>query len=226
MARTRRATKSARKKRTYTKKKQLSVPRNMVSTGIGFPKKLMMTHKYAEVVTLINTSGAFNSYVFSANSIFDPNVTSTGHQPMYFDQLTALYNHYVVVGSKCKFTFTPSAVTSNTIRVAATIDDGGALTATSLDTTAENTLGKSVIILPAGNNDVKTRTLYYSAKKTFGKNPLANSNLRGSSTTSPAEQNYFIIASTGDAVLTTSLIVQVEVQYTVIWFELKDIAGS
>lgn len=42
---------------------------------------------------------------FRANSIFDPDFTGVGHQPLGHDQMAALYNRYIVIGSKitCKF---------------------------------------------------------------------------------------------------------------------------
>jgi len=45
----------------------------------------------------LTTAGA---YVYSANGLFDPNVTGTGHQPMGFDQLMPMYDHYTVMGAK------------------------------------------------------------------------------------------------------------------------------
>lgn len=39
-------------------------------------------------------------YVFSANGLYDPDITSTGHQPMGFDQLMAFFQHYTVLSSR------------------------------------------------------------------------------------------------------------------------------
>jgi hypothetical protein len=44
--------------------------------------------------------------VFSANGLYDPDITGTGHQPRGFDQLIALYDHYVVTKSVCHVQFT------------------------------------------------------------------------------------------------------------------------
>ncbi len=45
------------------------------------------------------------SYVFRGNSVFDPNYTGTGSQPTGFDDLSALFYHYYVVGSRIEVTF-------------------------------------------------------------------------------------------------------------------------
>lgn len=52
--------------------------------------------RYNETFTQSLVTNAFNQQSFRANSLFDPNRTSTGHQPLGFDQLAASYNRYVV----------------------------------------------------------------------------------------------------------------------------------
>ena len=45
----------------------------------------------------------------------DPNHTGVGHQPLYFDQLMTIYNHYIVIGAKItvKFTAYPATIPVN-----------------------------------------------------------------------------------------------------------------
>jgi hypothetical protein len=45
------------------------------------------TFNYTDTVTLSSTSGALVQKQFRLNSLFDPDLTGTGHQPRYFDQL-------------------------------------------------------------------------------------------------------------------------------------------
>ena len=40
--------------------------------------------------------------VFRANDLYDPDYSVGGHQPLGFDQLATLYDHFVVVGSKIR----------------------------------------------------------------------------------------------------------------------------
>jgi len=94
------------------------VPRlpSSVSRGqYGFPPTLAAKLKYVESVAFTSALGAVQSNVFRANSLFDPNETGLGHQPMYFDQFAAIYNRYVVRKSRMKVTFnvvTETAATS------------------------------------------------------------------------------------------------------------------
>jgi len=50
-------------------------------------------------------TGAATGYVFSANGMFDPDITGTGHQPMGFDTMMSFYDQYTVV--KAAITVTP-----------------------------------------------------------------------------------------------------------------------
>lgn len=54
----------------------------------------------SNALTTINGS----IWQYRANSVFDPDYTGVGHQPMYFDNLAAIYQNYRVLG--CKITVT------------------------------------------------------------------------------------------------------------------------
>lgn len=57
--------------------------------------------RYNQIISLDPTTGSIggggsNTWIFSMNSLFDPDTTGTGHQPMYYDNYNALYNRYRV----------------------------------------------------------------------------------------------------------------------------------
>ncbi len=74
--------------------------------GIGFPDVLRMSLSYVD--TKDWTPGVLadgtNAYIFRGNSIFDPDLTGTGHQPKYHDLLTGVYARYKVTSSQISLT--------------------------------------------------------------------------------------------------------------------------
>lgn len=205
-----------------------TVHKNMVVLGKGLPKKIMVTHKYRESVTLSTVAGVIAFYQFSCNGMFDPNTTGTGHQPMYFDQLGALYDHYTVIGSKIIWKVVPYASGANTgMKMAVFINDDTTTTPTTVDMIAEETSGQ-LRLIPTGSNNTFTFNQKWSAKKAFGGSVMANDKLSGDTSANPTEQSYYQIALSGigGQVDNVGVIVEVFIEYIAIWTELRDIAGS
>ncbi len=95
----------AKKKKKYVPRKRTNYRRRPRNTNImgyvsGMPKTRRARLRYADTISLTSTFGAIGQHHFVANACHDPDVTGTGHQPMGWDNWKALYNHYVVVGSK------------------------------------------------------------------------------------------------------------------------------
>jgi len=225
-------TRSKKSKKLTTKKKFIKQPKKMpltkqmttVKMGAGLPKKVVVTHKYNEYVQLYNVSGATQHYQFSCNGMYDPNLSATGHQPLYFDQFVALYNHYTVIGSKITWKIAQNNTSQFTTKVALWVND---------DTTTNPTYealseqaGSKELIIPAGSTDVYTRTMNWSAKKAFGGAILGNSIFRGTATSNPSEICVFQISAYQPAASPIALDVDVTIEYIAVWTELKDIASS
>lgn len=101
------------KRNKKTKKSQAVVrtagPYPPVETLMPSRRTFRTELRYSDQVTLDAAAGSFTTYVFSANGLFDPNVTGTGHQPRGFDQIMAMYDLYQVIGSKIYVEFFNSA---------------------------------------------------------------------------------------------------------------------
>lgn len=219
---------SSKKKKTFRKKRGMGTKNtpNLVRSGFsGFPQKMVMKHKYFETFDMTNTAGAPAYYSFYLNNMYDPNYTSTGHQPMYYDQMTALYDHYVVIGAKIKVTFQHAATTNTTQNIAIYQNDDGTI-GPSYASLHEQSKGKWTT-LATGQTNPRTLTMGWSAKKSFGGSILSNANLRGEVGSGPSETQFCsigIFPSNLSSTQTTNC--QVEIEYIAVWFELKDISGS
>jgi len=213
-------------------KSQQSLLRRPSKSGpsVGFPQKLVIKHIYKDNQALTSTLGVTQRYLFRANGMFDPDFTGTGHQPMYFDQLAALYDHYTVTRSKIKISIVNTTQADGTTPATA----GGVVSlCLEDDTTAptafldliENSTATTKIIGPIQSSPtVLTRA--FSAVGQFGPQPLDNDNLQGTGTSDPAEQTTYVLSWTPTGAITASVNFLVEIEYTATWDELKSVAAS
>lgn len=84
------------------------ITRFMRAPHTPFPERKFVELPYCETITLASSSALDvygNQYVWNLNSLFDPNNTGVGHQPMYYDQLTGLYAKYRVYKVEIEVTF-------------------------------------------------------------------------------------------------------------------------
>lgn len=224
--------KTYRKKRRYKRKKKYKSRQSYgaiynLQTPSPLGKSFKTTMNYAEPTISLNpTAVALADFVFRANSIYDPSFTGTGHQPLGFDQLMPLYDHYVTIGSSIKTTFVNTS--------AETIIAGISLTDTSTTLTndaqvIENGSNKYVVLGPNGSSrDTATVTLNCNPNKFLGRSkPLSDPNLRGTETTSPVEQCYFHVWAGG---VTGADPAQIQastfIKYTSVLIEPKQLALS
>lgn len=220
---------SATKKGTTKKKYQRSLQTKFKTQGYstvprwGFPTRLAMRHKYAELTVLTSTAGSLATYVFNANGMYDPNTTSTGHQPMYFDELAAIYNHYTVVSSFIKLTVTTGSSNNNAAQVVLALDDDSTATG-NINYAAES--NRSVVkTLATAQNTALVLTSRFDSR-VFGPNPLDNDQLQGSSAANPTEAMHWIVSINSLNGGTTACNIGCEIWYNAVWDELKTNAGS
>nr|QXP07611.1 MAG: putative capsid protein [Arizlama virus] len=69
----------------------------------GFPISKTVRLRYVEDFTLNPSLGGNATYLFRANGVYDPNATTGGHQPMFYDNYTQLYSRYRVNWSTITF---------------------------------------------------------------------------------------------------------------------------
>jgi len=224
--RTKRAKKSMFARYRKASRKTPRRQKSTVAMGLGFPSKVTQTHKYVEGFLVSPTAGAMATYNFNANGMYDPNRTGTGHQPMYFDQMMALYDHYVVTKARITVTICPAAQSNVVLHAGLFENDDGSTTPSSVEYIAEQTSG-STRHIGANSTDPVKLTKTYRPKKIWGASPLSMAAQQGSAAANPTEETVWTLAiqnvTTG---ATTACWVSVSIVYDCVWTEVKDQAGS
>lgn len=191
------------------------------------PKNLLgnstkLTHKYVEILQLNpGAAGIPATYVFSANGLFDPNITGIGHQPRGFDQIKVLFDHYYVTKSTIKVTFMSGGSQGGSAICGIQLKD-------------DNVAGANMCQEMENRNccygglpwtsSVLTKQLTFNSKSFFD---IKDRQLYGDQTTNPADQAYFIIfAQPTHGADIGAIDVFVEISYETTWSEPNDVAAS
>lgn len=97
-----------RTKRKRNKRKQRArIPRKLILGG--FPPSQVVKLRYVDSNLTLDPGAAGSVFhTFRLNSVFDPDYTAVGHQPMAFDEWTAMYSHYTVMSSRISVMAKPS----------------------------------------------------------------------------------------------------------------------
>lgn len=194
-------------------------PRN--ANGGPWPLKKTCQLVYTEKVDVGVTTGR-GVYTFSANGLYDPNITGTGHQPLYFDQLMALYNHYTVIRSRIEVRPFGLGVTS--VLGSVYIDDDTSQTAEA-ETAAERPGAVSQVWTTNATGSM-ILSKDWSAYQIFGPNVQNNSLFRGSSSSNPTEQSYFALSFFDPSLSSFTQSIFVQITFTAVFSEQKTIAQS
>lgn len=180
-------------------------------------------------------NGAPVSYHFSANSIYDPNLTGTGHQPLGRDQYGLIYDHYTVIGSKIKVKFfSTRSEKQNVAMWCGTCLQDTQNTLTSLSEILEqgNANGGILTTHDEAGRQSGVHTQYYSPKKMFsmGKGSIvANPRICASMGGNPTEDAIYtllVVQPGGSGVDPNSITALVEIEYIVTFSERKSLEQS
>lgn len=221
--------KNFRKAKKYNaKRKPFFRPQSLVK--VGFPRTTAVKLRYVSTISINPAAAQVGYYFFRANSCYDPDYSGVGHQPMNFDQWSALYNHYIVVGSKINVFFCGDGGSSNVSLIYGCALTDDATVTTSPATIMENGTTKYRITTAAANYAQKRApmmTQKFSCKKFFNiTNPLDNITRLGAPITAdPTEQALYSLfvgplPDTAADIGATSL--SVVIDYFVIFSEPKE----
>lgn len=191
------------------------------------PMKLVTKLAYNETVRLTGGSaGATAVYVFNASSLYDPNYTGTGHQPLGFDQIMAMYDHYVVLGAKVTVKF---AMPSGSAYTVAQVGVHGAATVTPRTNGSAyvetGTTSMKMVGFPSYFPQV---TQGYSPKVHMGvTNPMDADKLQGQINANPTDGWYWhVFAEPHLSSETVDVFANVTIEYTAAFIEPVELAQS
>jgi len=207
-------------KSTTRPKAYLPLPRSITPYGgSAFPAEMRATLRYVDWDLTLPISTPGNPYVFQywANSVYDPNYTSTGHQPQGFDNLMAIYNHFRVV--KSKITITMNVVDAGVFSMVLYLDDD-ASTASSI-TNAQEQAGSKFVSFTKDSGP-RHLSLNYDAETVWGPAYMNEDKLVGTASSNPSEGQYFtMIVNNVGTFVGVSVYVNVKIDYDVIFDERK-----
>ena len=217
---------SAPKKKLIRRKRYARRPRNvLVNRALHpIPQRFITKMKYSEVVS---TGATFGEYQMNLNSVFDPNRTGGGHQPYAFDTLASLYNRYRVIACGYRINVAAQQSTGNTLVVTA-LPANTAVTATTASEVRENPRAKYIAQTPGGGTMYLTGKSYIPSLVGRSKAQyMADDRYQAEVTASPNELavlNLQTFLASSD--LPTAAAVQVVMEYTVEFFDIKSLGQS
>lgn len=218
------------KRRTMTRRKT-RIPRSIPS---GIEKCKLVKLTYADQIRLDpQLGGVPSTHVFRANSVYDPDFSIVGHQPMYHDQYSALYGTYKVFGAKITITGANDYSDSNNVMgnliICQLTKDPSAVSSFTQALERKNTKYGQC----QEKRNFKLQT-FYSAKKfhciTDVKDSVQLQGLTGNlgTGTSPSDEAYFVVSAhplyKGQDTYPACL--NITIEYIVKYFDLKNISGS
>ena len=185
----------------------------------GFPNSIITKLRYCENLTITGTSGAVGYKIFAANGIFDPNISDTGHQPLYRDNYASLYDQYTVIGSKITVRAMNSG--SSSVVIFGLVGDDDSNISTNVETLMEQNNGQHKISGTVSSEPV-TLVSNFEPLRDFGvdaKDDGASATAVGSN---PSELwCYGVWAAAADATSTIAMNFTVTLEYTVKFTELQ-----
>lgn len=205
----------------------VNLQRGMYNRTFGFPDRIITRLRYDNVGSFTSTTGAIAKQVYRMNSLFDPDKTGGGHQPLYYDQLNTVYDQYAVIKSRIRHTLV--AKENNTVPwIVGTCGDDDGTTSTTFQTLMEKSHGHTRVLgLPTSGNDIQSLSDKFNCRKMLTIDPFTSETYKTAVGSDPTEEwDNLVWALPLDGATTETLYVKTEIIFTVLFTELKDVAQS
>jgi hypothetical protein len=192
-----------------------------ISRVVGAYDKWGVTLVYQENSIPFAASPTPAAQVFRVNSLFDPNLTGTGHQPDFFDQWKTMYSEYLVTGVRAEITICNNSSTVSAF-VVATFSDVNNST-NSVESLSENKYAIAEGVGPSTGLGIKKILMpYMKMTKLMGQSSIEGDPYQYSPVTAdPTDVGYLIFkAAAADAVSNLNLFVNFKLFHECIFKEL------
>lgn len=212
------------RRRLYKKKRSATIRRAPGLLG----KKFRQPFRYVDRISLDPTGIAAATYSFRANSLYDPDFTGVGHQPIGFDQLMPFYEHYTVIAARIKCTFICKSAAATQCAIVGIETNSGSTPTTAINDIYEqgNSSKKIMTCATAGQKVTVTRKL--SVGKFLSQKVMQEDANAGTATSNPSELIFFHLFATNTDGSTdiAAMDVLVELDQIAILHEPKPLGGS
>lgn len=220
---------SIKRRRRYRSRSRFRKRRryNKVARPLLTKQKCKMRY-YDQFVLNPGLAGSPAVYIFSANGLYDSNVTGVGHQPLGFDQMMAMYDHSTVIASKINVSF-QNTDPNNACVVAITAQDNNVATLTAAEIIENGHTRWTTIGTKGSGKEITNLGMKCNPNKYLSiSNPLSDSTVKNSIVSNPAEQVYYLVYAfpNTSGVDATDVLCTVTIDYTVILTEPKKLSIS
>jgi len=221
--------KKAPKRRVYKKRAYNRVSAYSNNIGLPLRKTCKLTYCEQYVVSPV-TAGLPASQRMLINSLYDPNSTGTGHQPLGFDQWAVHYNQYIVKGAKVTTTFTNLAAGNSPVRIGHTyLSDSTSLDADLTDRLERQRWTSTKLLLGAIDSR-QTIVSYFSTKKFFSVKDLTDEHqMRAEVSGNPTLPAYLFIwaqEASGTGAFVEDLICETKIEFICEFLDPKEVGPS
>lgn len=166
-----------KKKKTYRKNRKYKPYTKMIRATTGVPDVLRTKLKYCDQYLIQSATFAFGAQIMSGNSVYDPDVSGVGHQPMGYDQWSQFYKKYRVYASSIRVQFysdqTAAAGLTN-VWILPTPEEPSAVTY-GIASLSENPYAKTGALVPYVGKGTVLLKNYMTTNKMYGEK-LINEN--------------------------------------------------
>lgn len=212
-----------KRKRYYNNRSMLG---QALASPIGRSFKTMVRYVDKNIQLNPGLAGVPANYVFSLNGLYDPDITSTGHQPLGFDQFMDMYDHYTVIGARARVTFSNTDASYHQL-VALQLKDTNTVSTTTNEILENGNNKWATLGTHTSGQSVKELVVNCSISKFFGRKVMAGDKYSGTISSNPNDQ-VFLHLHAGPLEATDADIVDatVDIEYIVVFTEPKQLAQS